>query len=131
VGNDTSHGGAGNDRIFANLGQDVSFGDDGNDDLWAMARGDVDPNVPLDTVGDNLNGGNGNDTFHARDGEVDMITCGEGNDDARLDTVDVITDATPTNPNGSCERVVRQAPQANEDQAENQQQSQSDDNRQH
>jgi hypothetical protein len=33
---------------------------------------------------------------------------------AQLDTVDVITDATAENPNGSCEKVVRRAPRPNE-----------------
>ena len=70
------------------------------------------PGGAVDQVGDTLDGGNGNDTFHTRDGEVDRITCGPGNDTALLDQVDVITDATAANPNGSCERVVRKAPQA-------------------
>jgi hypothetical protein len=43
----------------------------------------------------------------------------------------VIVDATPSNPNGSCERVVRQAPAPNEDQQENQVQSQPGDSREH
>jgi Ca2+-binding RTX toxin-like protein len=112
TGDDTQHGGPGNDRIYANLGVDTTFGDEGNDDLWALARGDVQPgpNGEVDPVGDTLDGGPGDDTFHTRDGEVDKITCGDGNDTALLDTVDVITDATATNPNGSCEKVVRKAP---------------------
>jgi hypothetical protein len=44
---------------------------------------------------------------------VDRITCGDGYDVAQLDTVDVITDATAQNPNGSCEKVVRKAPGRN------------------
>src|SRR5437764_307084 len=114
-GDDTQNGGAGNDRIFANAGQDTTFGGDGNDDLWAMARSDVHPgpNGEVDTAGDSLDGGPGNDRFHTRDGEVDRITCGDGNDVALLDTVDVITDATADNPNGSCEKVVRKAPRGN------------------
>src|SRR5947208_3494544 len=90
---DLINGNGGNDRIFANLGNDTTYGEDGNDDLWALARGDV--QGPNDTNGDTLDGGNGNDTFHTRDGEVDKITCGPGNDTALLDTVDVITDSTP------------------------------------
>ena len=90
---------------------DTTNGGDGNDRLWALARGDVQPgpNGETDQVGDTLDGGAGNDSFRTRDGEVDRITCGEGNDVAFLDLVDVITDATAENPNGSCERVVRKA----------------------
>jgi hypothetical protein len=63
-------------------------------------------------IGDTLDGGPGDDTFHTRDGEVDHITCGDGNDTALLDNVDVITDATATNPKGSCETIVRKDVQA-------------------
>src|SRR5204863_9140216 len=86
---------------------DVSSGGDGNDVLWALARGDVAPGPGVDQVGDTLDGGNGDDTFRTRDGEVDRITCGPGNDRALLDNVDVITDATAAAPNGSCETVDR------------------------
>ena len=48
--------------------------------------------------------------FRTRDGEVDRVTCGAGEDRAFLDGFDVITDATAENPNGSCERVARKAP---------------------
>jgi Ca2+-binding RTX toxin-like protein len=62
--------------------------------------------VPLPGV-DTLTGGNGNDKFHVRDGEADVITCGDGNDTVLADTLDVISDATEGNVNGSCEKVVR------------------------
>ena len=104
-GDDTSTGGDGNDLIFANLGADKSFGGDGNDVLWALARGDV--AAPGDPIGDELTGGNGNDRFRVRDGEVDRINCGDGNDTVHADQYDVIVDATPANQNGSCERVMR------------------------
>ena len=49
-----------------------------------------------------------NDTFRVRDGEADLINCGNGRDDRVFaDQLDVIVDATPANANGSCERVVR------------------------
>jgi Ca2+-binding RTX toxin-like protein len=113
TGDDAQDGGAGNDVIFANVGQDTSTGGDGNDVLWAMARKDVAAGPGVDQVGDTLDGGNGNDRFRTRDGEVDRITCGPGDHDrAFLDQVDVITDATAENPNGSCERVERRAPRA-------------------
>ena len=73
--------------------------------LWALARGDV--AAPGDPIGDELTGGNGNDTFRVRDGEADKISCGDGNDTVHADQYDVIVDATPANANGSCERVVR------------------------
>jgi Ca2+-binding RTX toxin-like protein len=94
---------------------DTTTGGEGNDDLWALSPKDVHPgpNGELDTTGDTLDGGLGNDRFHTRDGEVDHITCGDGYDVAQLDTVDVITDATAENPNGSCEKVVRRAPGSN------------------
>ena len=83
-----------------------------------MARG---PGV--DQVGDTLDGGNGDDTFRTRDGEVDRITCGPGNDRALLDHVDVIVDATAATPNGSCERVQRKAPRRGESRGEDAQES--------
>jgi Ca2+-binding RTX toxin-like protein len=112
TGDDVQNGGEGNDTIYANLGNDTSYGGNGNDRLWALARGDVHPgpNGEVDQAGDALDGGPGNDVFRTRDGEVDRITCGDGFDLALLDTVDVITDATPDNLNGSCERVIRRAP---------------------
>jgi Ca2+-binding RTX toxin-like protein len=115
AGDDSQNGGAGNDRIFANEGVDTTYGGEGDDDLWARAPRDVQPgpNGEVDTVGDTLDGGPGNDRFHTRDGEVDHITCGDGYDVALLDTVDVITDATNGNPNGSCEKVVRRVPGRN------------------
>jgi len=84
--------------------------------LWAMARADV--SGPGDVAGDTLDGGNGNVVFRTRDGEADRITCGPGNDRALLDAVDVITDASPENLNGSCETVQRKAPKAGEARSE-------------
>ncbi|HWC26801.1 MAG TPA: hypothetical protein VG474_09470 [Solirubrobacteraceae bacterium] len=112
-GDDAQDGGAGNDTIFANRGVDVSAGGAGNDALWALARADVTPgaNGEIDIVGDALDGGDGDDLLRTRDGEVDRITCGPGRDRAVLDAVDVITDATAANRTGSCEVVVRRAPE--------------------
>jgi Ca2+-binding RTX toxin-like protein len=113
--------------MFANQGVDELFGDGGNDDLWALARVDVDTTNGPDTTGDTLHGGDGNDTFHTRDGEADNIDCGPGDHDrALLDQQDVIVDATTDNPNGSCEVVVRADPKPQDNTTENQQQSSSD-----
>ena len=89
--------------------------------LRAAAPRDVHPGN--DQVGDTLDGGAGNDRFRTRDGEVDRITCGPGNDRALLDQVDVITDATAANPNGSCEQVVRKAPKSHDSASEDAQQA--------
>jgi Ca2+-binding RTX toxin-like protein len=115
-GDDLQWGGAGDDTIYAGQGQDQSWGEDGNDTLWALARKDV--TGPDDTQGDTLHGGNGNDTFRTRDGEQDNIDCGPGVDTAYLDFKDVIIDATPQNPNGSCEVVQRAAPKPGDDKTE-------------
>ena len=115
--NDVSRGNRGNDRIFANRGVDESFGGGGNDELSALARADV--SGPGDVIADTLHGEEGDDDLRTRDGEADKVDCGAGNDIARLDQVDVITDATAGNPNGSCERVVRADPKPREDATEN------------
>jgi Ca2+-binding RTX toxin-like protein len=102
--------GPGDDRVAAGVGADALIGGSGDDRLWALARADV----PVEGV-DSVDGGPGDDAIHTRDGEADNVTCGEGDHDrARLDNVDVITDATAENPNGSCERVDRADPTGGE-----------------
>ncbi len=83
--------------IFANQGVDESFGGDGNDQLWALARSDV--TASGDPVGDTLHGENGNDTIHVRDGEVDNVDCGDGNDHVIADQFDIVAN--------NCEHVDR------------------------
>ena len=128
TGDDRQSGGEGNDVIFANLGVDVSSGGPGDDVLWALARGDV--QGPADQTGDTLDGGPGADRFRTRDGEVDRITCGDGDDRAFLDLVDVIADASATTPNGSCERVQRRAPRSSESRSEDAQQAPAEERKQ-
>jgi len=89
----------------------VSFGGDGNDDLWAMARADV--TALGDQDGDSLSGDAGDDTFHVRDGERDVVVCGAGTDRVIADQFDMV--------DASCERVVvvRLTTLTTEDGAEN------------
>jgi hypothetical protein len=94
--------------------------------LWALARGDV--AFLGDPIGDALIGGDGSDTFRVRDGEVDRVTCGDGDRDRVFaDQFDLITDATPTDPTGSCEQVVRGDVPPGADSPENRTESPSED----
>jgi hypothetical protein len=52
-----------------------------------------------DTEGDELFGGEGRDRFLVRDGEVDLVHCGEGRDQVLADQFDQI--------DTDCERVFR------------------------
>jgi Ca2+-binding RTX toxin-like protein len=96
-GEDSQSGGPGADKIFANPGRDTSDGGDGNDMLWALAR--VDVSAIGDAEGDELSGGNGRDLFLVRDGEVDLVHCGEGHDRVVADQFDQV--------DNDCERVNR------------------------
>jgi RTX calcium-binding nonapeptide repeat (4 copies) len=103
AGNDRVRAGDGRDRVAAGPGADAISGGDGHDLLTAAATEDV----PVEGV-DTIAAGGDNDKVRARDGEPDEIDCGRGNRDiAVLDLVDVIVDAKPKNPNGSCEAVLR------------------------
>jgi Ca2+-binding RTX toxin-like protein len=112
-GDDVVRGGAGRDRLFGNLGADTLDGGPGGDRLWALALAD-----DATPGADRVYGGLGNDTIHTRDREADVVDCGPGRDTALLDAMDIIADATPTNANGSCERVVRKAPNRDDDRTE-------------
>jgi Ca2+-binding RTX toxin-like protein len=68
----------GNDTLLGGQGDDRMDGGRGNDVLTGGAGADV------------LVGGSGSDTIYAADGERDIIDCGEGNDRAVVDTVDVV-----------------------------------------
>jgi Ca2+-binding RTX toxin-like protein len=105
AGDDTQRGGAGNDVIFANVGNDRTYGGSGNDQLWALTQKDTGADG-----GDYVSGEQGRDVIRTRDLEADTVNCGPGRDTAILDQLDVIEDATPGNPNGSCENVVRAVP---------------------
>lgn len=94
---DTQSGGGGSDKLFANHGRDVSDGGEGHDVLWALSRKDV--TAIGDAEGDELSGGAAGDRFLVRDGEVDLVHCGDGRDQVLADQFDQI--------DNDCERVVR------------------------
>jgi Ca2+-binding RTX toxin-like protein len=96
-GGDTLSGGARRDIIFANRGRDHTNGGDGPDVLWALSRFDV--ALIGDPEGDELSGGNGRDRFRVRDGEVDLVHCGDGVDRVRADQFDAV--------DNDCEHVDR------------------------
>jgi len=116
TGDDTQNGGPGDDVIFANRGRDTTSGGPGNDRLFALARRDVHGRGDLE--GDTVRGDQGDDRIRVRDGEQDLVNCGEGNDIAILDFKDKIEDATNAQPNGSCEVVRRHAPKRADSRAE-------------
>jgi Ca2+-binding RTX toxin-like protein len=96
-GDDRQSGGPGADKLFANPGRDSSDGGDGHDVLWALARADV---IAIgDPDGDELSGGAGGDLFRVRDGEVDVVHCGDGVDLVLADQFDEL--------DNDCERVIR------------------------
>ncbi|HRC26273.1 MAG TPA: type I secretion C-terminal target domain-containing protein, partial [Alphaproteobacteria bacterium] len=88
-GNDVVYGQEGDDILRGRLGDDTLYGGDGADDVRGQEGNDI---LYGGAGNDTLDGGAGDDRFHTRDGEADRITCGEGNDTALLDNVDIITD---------------------------------------
>jgi hypothetical protein len=93
-GPDHLDGGAGNDTVDGGFGDDVLIGGPGRDTISGdLAGGDCGPlwcTYPY-----------GNDTIEARDGEVDSVTCGAGDDAVNADPQDVVA--------RDCEHVVRGA----------------------
>ena len=79
--------------------------------------------APGDPIGDTLSGEQGDDRFHVRDGEVDKIDCGSGDDVVLADPFDQVVDARQEEPNGSCEKVVRAEPRPGDDASENETES--------
>ena len=77
TGADAISGGMGDDRLVGGPGPDVISGD-------RPAR--------CNEYHCDIAGGYGNDTIDARDGERDLIACGEGTDTVLADPVDVLAD---------------------------------------
>ncbi|MDQ3740789.1 MAG: hypothetical protein M3389_07575 [Actinomycetota bacterium] len=85
-------GGAGNDRIEGGWGHDTLTGGPGRDDIFG------------DSTAGNCGGYGqsctvpfGNDTIDARDGEVDNVDCGVGEDTALVDRDDRVTGCEKVN----------------------------------
>jgi len=75
--NDTLRGRGGNDTLRGLAGNDLLVGGSGKDKLF---------------------GGTANDRLEARDGERDLVDCGDGRDAATVDRRDVVR---------NCEQVTR------------------------
>ena len=91
-GADKVDGGAGDDDLDAGFGDDVIVGGPGRDTIAGDRRGgDCGPlwcKYPY-----------GNDTIDARDGEIDSVMCGAGEDSVQADASDVVAP--------DCEHVAR------------------------
>jgi Ca2+-binding RTX toxin-like protein len=87
-------GGAGDDRIEGGFDNDTITGGPGKDTIFGDSTADtcnfLSCKVPF-----------GNDVIHARDGEVDTIDCGPGEDRAEVDAIDVVA---------NCEEIGKQGP---------------------
>jgi len=93
-GAETLDGGPGDDDVDGGFGDDTITGGPGRDNISGDRRGgDCGPvwcKLPF-----------GNDTIDARDGEVDSVSCGIGEDTVSADADDVVA--------GDCEHVTRSA----------------------
>jgi Ca2+-binding RTX toxin-like protein len=97
--NDTVDGGNGADHVEGGLGNDTVTGGPGQDTIYGDATASrctyYSCKIPF-----------GNDTINARDGEVDNVDCGIGQDTAVVDTIDVVVNCenvdgkVPTGPGG-------------------------------
>lgn len=110
-GDDTVRGGAGEDALFGRGGNDKTYGEDGQD---TIEGGDGDDTVDGGAGTDVLYGDellmclpgectSNRDTILARDGAIDDINCGPGQDSATLDAGDTI----PASGQTVCEQVDR------------------------
>jgi Ca2+-binding RTX toxin-like protein len=79
-GNDLLFGGAGNDQLFDGTKPDALYGGTGDDTLHLTGA----------TVDDWADGGAGSDTIDARDGGVDHVFGGDGNDTCVVDQADIV-----------------------------------------
>jgi Ca2+-binding RTX toxin-like protein len=85
LGNDVIIGGFQADELHGDAGVDILDGSDGNDVLRGGLGGD---NLTGGRGRDDLDGGAGGDTLRARDGVVDVVDCGTGDDTIDVDPGD-------------------------------------------
>ena len=97
TGNDTILGGDGDDALTGGIGNDTIYGDSIPDGTHAAGAGTGDDvifgGLGNDTLyaggGSNqLSGQNGNDTLYSRNGVLDFLDGGIGNDAAQVDAID-------------------------------------------
>ena len=69
-GEDTLHGATGDDTLYGGAGRDEIYGGGGKDDVLAGA---------------------GHDFVEAKDGAVDRVSCGPGNDSISVDRKDMVS----------------------------------------
>jgi Ca2+-binding RTX toxin-like protein len=76
------------ENVIGSAGEDTITGNGNRNDIDAGAGGDV-----IDPGGDSdfVDAGPGNDRILTRDGSIDRIECGDGNDQAVIDAFDVVT----------------------------------------
>ncbi len=90
---DTVDGGAGNDMVEGGRGNDTVTGGPGRDTIMGDATSShcswYSCQIPW-----------GNDTIHARDGEVDNIDCGIGTDTAIVDAKDIVANCESVDGSG-------------------------------
>lgn len=89
-------GDTGNDVLDGSDGADDLRGDEGNDSITGVAGNDT---IQAGTGADTVDAGDGDDTINVPDGTADKVSCGNGIDTVRADTVDEVTP--------DCENVER------------------------
>jgi Ca2+-binding RTX toxin-like protein len=93
-GRESLDGGAGDDRLEGGFGDDTITGGPGADEIHGDST-----RAQCGGFGQSCTVPHGNDTIHARDGAVDRVTCGPGNDVVFADPADIVA--------GDCETVDR------------------------
>jgi hypothetical protein len=91
---ETIDGGPGNDRIEGGFNNDTLTGGPGRDTIFGDSTADtcnfLSCKIPF-----------GNDVIDARDGEVDTIDCGPGEDRATVDAIDVVSNCEQVDKSGA------------------------------
>lgn len=87
LGDDTINGGQNEDHLFGNAGKDVINGDSGDDEIDG---GIGDDSIDGGQGADVIRGDAGGDRVASRDGFIDNINCGLGQDSLTRDANDVV-----------------------------------------